>query len=840
MKRKISWFVAVFMSLSLLLSTVACVEAKTTALSDEDVEVFSVPSTLKVLQDDDTSAYYANGKNLSISLAKNEYETAQLILRPKVDVGSFDLTPASLKHTQDGQAEIPVSAIEVYAQWYVELYKNSSGTNGSRRLTYYPDALIPIEQYGEYGYNSIEANNNQGITVSIKTDKATKAGTYTGIFVLTYDNMTEDIPVTVTVWDFEVPEVNHMKSAIGSPYQEELIYGQLDNTPQMYKTYIEYLLDHRICSNNIVSKQLTEEQQMEQLREYAADDRVSAYSYTQVYLSNGGVAEAERRIRLLIENSDAEHNLLKKEFIYAADEPYGKEDENSQYAKDLVDMLIRLANEYKDAGKLTQYGVTWEDIVSIEILIPYTIYGTTIDGLRTYCPSVGGCITESNRQVYATQRNNAYAGANNELAGNNYATTWWYTATGPAEPAPNQHIDNDLFSLRAIGWMTYEYKFEGYLNWSAFTYADTETLTDAIRSYGDIYYDPTDVIKATNGDGYIVYPGEKFGIEGPLPSLRMLALTDAFEDYEYLYLFNELAKQYAEKYSSPSINNLLNSLYRSVYTNVYPYNDCEAILQARALLASYIELLASDAKALVYVNEPDIKENSVTVDFYAATGTQVTVGDTVYQGTESGEGVKISVNCSLAESNYLVGTLQNGEESTALNIFLSNDIKAVTACDTAEEVAKFTPSQRYKEPRDHITLSLDDSLGEYTMKAVFGACSDPNSYESANYFPSVSISAADMFGDDKISEIDNITVRIYNPSTVNLNVYINLCSDSRIRQISEATLLSGWNTVTISNVSRTSWAYIDQLTHFSVSIDLNATEDVTLYFSDLYYTYMVR
>ena len=796
-------------------------------------EVFALPSTYKIMREQDTSEYYGNGAELNVSLAKNEYESVQLFLVPDKKVVSWNLEISDLK-TADGKT-LSKDSIEVYAQWYVKTNINSaSGSN--RLLGWYPDALVPLNAYREYGYDDIAAGDNQAITVTVKTATDTEAGTYTGAFTLKYNNETQSIPVTVTVWDFAVPEENNVISAIGNPFYQELMGGALDNTPEMYEKYNEYFLDHRINVNNLIYPYLSEKQQIEKLREYANDVRVTAYSYVQEYYN---IEATERKVRILIENSDPEHNLLKKNFIYALDEPYRNEEKASVYAKEIVDLLIALANEYQEKGLLDDYGLTWDDIAGQDILAAFTCesLSTEIDGLRTYCPSISGYKSQATRDGYARRRAEAYTGANNELAENNFADTWWYTATGPNEPLPNQHMDAELYPLRAANWMQFEYDVKGYLNWGAFVYVDTETLNLEVWDNADIFNDPADAIKATNGDGYLVYPGLKFGIDAPIPSLRFQAITDGFEDYEYLYMFDKLANEYASQYGDLALETLLTPLYRSIYTDVEAYRDPEAILQARETLASYIEMLASELHALVFVGDANTSANSVNVEIYAKTGSVFTMNGNEYTGVPCGNGVKITVECSLAQSTYMEGSLENDGVSFPLKVFLSEQVQGVTTSDSQDELKKFVASQRIGEPSDHISLSLDETLGKKTVKAVFGACLNAESYELASYTPAVSFDKETMFGSHTVSEVETITVNLYNPSSSSIDVILQLRSGTKKKQIAKVALTSGWNKISVPNVKDVEWAYIDKVTDFSVAININTENDVILYFGDVYFTY---
>ena len=816
-----------------------------------DAEIFSLSSSYKIMKEEDASAHYGKDKALRISLAKNEFESAQLFITPKQDVKAWNLEKSAL--TNANGDKITADQIDVFAQWYHKTVVKSYIGATHRQTGYYPDALVPMKEYREYGYDQIKAGENQGITVRVKTDLDTPAGTYTGTFKLTYGGTTENIPVTVTVWNFTVPEENHVVSALGNPFYQELLGGALDNTPEKYYQYNEYFLDHRINVNNLIYPELPLEEQIEQLKAYCNDERVTAYSYIQEGIpftkeDTGETLEkkmqiplsgVENKLRILIENSDPEHNLLKKNFIYALDEPYDNEENASIYVKAIVDLLIQIADEYEAAGKLDDYGLVKEDILSQDILGAFTYQGkfTEVEGLRTYCPLVDGYKSAADRARYERYRQEAYAGANNELADNAYGSTWWYTATSPYEPYPNQHMDAELYPLRATSWMQYEYGVKGYLNWGAFVFVDTKTLNEEVWENANVYDDPGATIAVTNGDGYIVYPGLKFGIDAPLPSLRMLTLTDGFEDYEYLYAFNQLANEYAAKYGELALESLLTPLYRTIYTDVEAYKTPDAVLEARETLAKYIEMLSGEMHALVFVSGVNAATNTVTVDFYAEEGTTFTAGGKTYEGTPYGEGVKISVPCDLGQSSYLDGTLQKGESSVVLKTFLSDPLYSVTTSDSETEKAKFTVTQRYAEPLDHITLSVSDELGELALKAVYGACLNPETYEQSDYMPSLLIDSATMFDDLAKNKVKTVTLRLYNPSDKERAVTLQLRAGNRVKRLLKVQLGKGWNVVNIPNVNEVEWTYKDRVTAFAIAIDLNTEEDVILYVGDVYYSY---
>ena len=44
-------------------------------------------------------------------------------------------------------------------------------------------------------------------------------------------------------------------------------------------------------------------------------------------------------------------------------------------------------------------------------------------------------------------------------------------------------------------------------------------------------------VRYPNGDGYIAYPGDEINVDGPVPSIRLIAVREGVDDYE---IFNAL------------------------------------------------------------------------------------------------------------------------------------------------------------------------------------------------------------------------------------------------------------------------------------------------------------
>ena len=118
-----------------------------------------------------------------------------------------------------------------------------------------------------------------------------------------------------------------------------------------------------------------------------------------------------------------------------------------------------------------------------------------------------------------------------------------------------------------MSWMQRQYNVTGNLYWSVNI---TQKYDGSSFTYRDIWNDPL-AFPGANGDGYILYPGRKYGIHGPIGTMRLEMIRDGQEDYEYLYILEELLKGYNEKFGiNLKLNEYIDYLYRELSINMNP------------------------------------------------------------------------------------------------------------------------------------------------------------------------------------------------------------------------------------------------------------------------------
>jgi len=124
---------------------------------------------------------------------------------------------------------------------------------------------------------------------------------------------------------------------------------------------------------------------------------------------------------------------------------------------------------------------------------------------------------------------------------------WTYTALCQREPAtPFWQTDYPLLNYRVPAWQAWRFGITGILYWGGMAYwsgvqdpwMDPKTLDRRNPPAGK-----PNPLYLYNGDGSILYPGRDAGYDGVAASLRLKALRDAIEDYDYLALLDKAGKK---------------------------------------------------------------------------------------------------------------------------------------------------------------------------------------------------------------------------------------------------------------------------------------------------------
>lgn len=546
---------------------------------------------------------YDRDSTLRFHGIKGDIESIQLMITPATDVINFDFTMGDV--TSDSGAAITADCFEIYAEAYIEV---GASYNTESYAGFHPDALVPIENYKFRRNNFIEAGNNQGIWINVNIPADAAAGTYIGEGTLTLDGEEHKVPVELTVYNVTMPEEVHAETAFMIWY-DQIEAGEGTASTEMCDNYFWFLVDKRISPHQLEpSKSSDYSAYVDYITETLAENPAIA-SYGLPYRSNyidganhldkDGVLElfnlmVDKNIALR-EAGNETVDLFKKAYYYLGsicDEP------RTAAAFEIVresDLMITEA-KFEVAERLNDYPDLKESLLSVRHIV--TAYyvdelvgSDTMGGVQTWCPTFQYFNTVAQRENMAARQNST-----ERLMGEN---VWWYGCLDPKAPFPTYHLDDNLISSRVISWMQYDYGIEGNLYWCVNFYKKYSAGAQGRLLDRDIWADP-EVVAEVPGDGYLLYPGREYGIDGPISTLRLESIREGNEDYEYFWLFNEKIRQYNEANGTLlDTNELLQTYFAGLYKGVIPNTDTDAFWQQRIELLKALDGLYTDLDATV-------------------------------------------------------------------------------------------------------------------------------------------------------------------------------------------------------------------------------------------------
>ena len=519
---------------------------------------------------------------------KNENIAMQLMIHANEYISSFDFVAPDVKN-ENGDV-IPSTMFSVGAEWYqdVTISKEIDAYSGL-----YPDAIIPMENYKFRRMDHIQKDRNQGIWISLDTTNEVKAGKYTGNGTLKLDEKEYSIPFEVTIYDAEMPVENHLKTGFLIWYQE-IINGEGNNdSPELHKAYYDFLVNKRISPGEMPDQYYTSAQVFaESAAELVGDPRVSGLRLPGGVAANFSISKAREYLKALVNKNvslrKAGNNvdLLKKCYFYIDDEPtpnqYERVKTHDKEVYDLKQELLPLVADYPDLQ---------ESLLKINNLVTVQyndqLVGTPEEGgVQTWCPQAHNFQTVSSRNTYKERME-----YNGRPGGEG---VFWYVCEAPNNPYPNYHLDGNLLFTRTFKYMQYAYGIQGEIHWNICNYSKT---TNSFVTGRDIWYDPLTWEKC-NGDGFLVYPGKEYGINGPITTLRLESIMNANEDYEYQWMINEKVQEYNAAHSTNYVTTeLLQSFYSKLFKDMKTTCDSVVFEEQHNQLLSLVETLYTNLDA---------------------------------------------------------------------------------------------------------------------------------------------------------------------------------------------------------------------------------------------------
>ena len=560
---------------------------------------------------------------------KGETESGQIIVTANKDISFVDISVSDLKDSKGNI--IKSSFISVYAEKYVEIvspYINS----GTTRVTFpavagfYPDALLPFDLYKSHGENNIVKGNNQGFWFDVKIPLTITSGEYSGAIELLLDKSKFIVPITLKVYDLEMPEEVHSRTAMNI-WHTQLEYGEKSNYDEnTNQIYFDYLLEKRLCSSYVpINKRQTLDDFVEYMVDLSINPKVTSYKIWNYYLGiddtthlslnapsikdlptserqqkhelacnqayNGIKTVFSKMLNKTLEKSKEYQglDLYKKAIFHFEDEPSrGYRTERTKKfneiltkaKKDFVNENLQVFNEYpylKESLLNSFRDITPTDILDSALTVSEKEDGTPDydkgDGVTLWCVHCYKVESSAARKIIKERQ--AYG-----------EEFWWYNCARTS-PAPSFYLEAVTMNIRLQSWQQYEHGFKGMLYWDVVHWQELPDC-DPFKSlqYGSY----------GSGEGILLYPGYKYGVKTPISSIRLENIFQGQEDYEYLYLLNGYIENYnllnGTKYSTQE---LVASLIKDLHSGSYLKEKATAkhLEECRIKILDLLELFAN-------------------------------------------------------------------------------------------------------------------------------------------------------------------------------------------------------------------------------------------------------
>ena len=495
-----------------------------------------------------------------IAAARNEVESFQVVVAAQG--GNLRVIAAELSElVGDGGTIISGDNIRLYREEYTRVRKSTPRAELPPGL--YPDALIPfvdpvsnkpiqpltrlrerpdgpVVTIGHDMYAvpfDVFDGQNQPLWIDIHVPKGVPAGIYRGTFRVSADKGKAELPVKLTVWDFDLPDGpthdNHFGGFSNMASSFDVKRGS-DEFREIESRYCQAMAEHRL--NPPLPSHLLPEVNPDGSLKVDADRHAALRTFIeklhvtdfQIPRSPFGrlprsatspdykTIPADQREKALRYYRDyyaylKSNDWGERAYVYLLDEP--NTPEHYEQVIVLADVVHEAAPELK--------------CLVVEQTYPHASDWADIDpAVDVWCPLWSFIDRDT---------------INQKLKQGD--SVWSYTALVQRSPdyhpkydevcekdPPYWHIDRPLMVYRVPTWINRQYGITGLLYWS--------TVTRVI----DPWYNPAlGRAEHFNGGGYLFYPGVPCGIQGPIASMRLKNIRDGMEDYEYFVLLEKRA-----------------------------------------------------------------------------------------------------------------------------------------------------------------------------------------------------------------------------------------------------------------------------------------------------------
>ncbi len=504
-----------------------------TAVAMADWHVWTETQTVRIVRESPPGA----SAKVYLSAARNEWISFQILARSSSPLVIREFHPSEMK-TEDGAA-ILAKHFHLFRQHQIHLTEGTP-RNDAFKPGWYPDPLIPFRHplTGAPLDGRIKAlpfqlpeNETHGFWIDIYVPKEAQSGLYRGtVRILTEGDLEAIVPVELTVWDFLFPNTPTMQTAFGSPVQAMQRYYKQRAKERKETEPTDWPAIEKQCSKLMSENYINAapssdaffprmdrrvgyeipQARIESLRRFVDEYHVNAIQVPNPAEVFKDPQKDRDKLHAWLKAIDVAALHLNRPdvilYTYLSDEP--NDWEAYQYVR-------KWGKAIRDAKSVVKV------LVTEQTKPQNTLWGNLYGAVDIWCAlfPLFDPISSLRRQEQGE-------------------IMWAYTALCQEQKTPWWHIDYPLLNYRVPSWIAWRYAVKGLLYWAGmchWTEVD-DPWTDA-RTYR---HPKTRFGKAYNGEGTLVYPARAVGYDGIVPSLRLKALRNGIQDYEYLSILQRL------------------------------------------------------------------------------------------------------------------------------------------------------------------------------------------------------------------------------------------------------------------------------------------------------------
>ena len=524
----------------------------------------------------------SSATELHIDAAVGETVSAQVILQPS---DKADTVTAQISTLESADGKSSIASSDVRLQWvrYMDITTNSANVPSDELVAKAP-ASIP-DPFWEGAARPVEPGSLQPLWIEVDVPKDAIIGNYNGQLTVSGKTGNCNLPISLHVRSFYMPDARHQRviqwwDVPGRTFENlqvgtDAYWNHLRGMCEFVKHYRQ--TDVR-ADLGLVTRTADgsgwDTSLLEKYIDIAFDTGLQAVHvgavgrHTKPQLEPGSVTEPiEDNISRLaaVQQLVVKRGWQGRILTSIADEPFIVHEKSYQA------VLKRVREVAPDIQVIE--AIETDNIGDLDVFVP------KLSHLNLWWPTFSK-LKDEGKQV------------------------WFYTCCYPVGRYPNRFLDQPLVDVRELHWISYLYGLDGYLHWGLNWFVPNE---DPYTEKGITTW-PT----LPQGDPQVAYPGKN----GWLGSLRLSAMRDGLQDYEYLWTLERglrsLKSRLGENASWIDPRQRPLELCRRVVQSFYDHTrDPQVLLDTRSTIADEIESL--DAKPLLYV-QTSPPDGTVTPD----------------------------------------------------------------------------------------------------------------------------------------------------------------------------------------------------------------------------------